>query len=518
MDETELNIMKETLQNLKGSLVDLTEVPPSESKALLDNVSGNLEDVQDTSIGRSFRVGWGPNGRFVRRSKKNVRPIYTSFVPRMSRISRASQRDIVKFHQVLIVSEEDIHTKERINKSLELIFERTTFEQEDDTPFVNETGLTFMDLISNFDTKTIDEHENLTWKLCHALWDDIQLLNEHYEKEIKDYRKARISKWFQISNELRMADHLKLSGYSDDNTDLIFAYLTSKQISKASLTAIKNRDFHLASLISQLYGNDFVKECMNNQLGHWKETEVNNLISPNYSKFFELLSGNVFATTKGLDWRTTISMQMWYGCSLNDPFDEALAAYEEARKSSENISKPFVWYNQPFSDCASDHWAYLDSDKQIFDLHYHLMKLSTDSTYSLEDALLPRSNHVAPLDYRVTWLLHYMIARVFHIRDFSNGGVTVDQTTLKFIFELETLGIWQWAVFIAMFINEPDVRKNVLYELLNRYVHQIPKEKVENFRNFAIKTMKLKEEWFSEAQEIFSKYKEVPGRKRKFSY
>ncbi len=45
------------------------------------------------------------------------------------------------------------------------------------------------------------------------------------------------------------------------------------------------------------------------------------------------------------------------------------------------------------------------------------MKLSSDDTHPLENALLPRTNHVAPLDYRITWLLHYryMIARILRI-------------------------------------------------------------------------------------------------------
>jgi nuclear pore complex protein Nup98-Nup96 len=266
---SDLQRWREKLQDLK----DLNEVDPKE----FDNVSVNLEEIQDSSnshftlMKRSFRVGWGPNGTFVHRSKKNIRPVYTSFIPRTapSRITTISQRDIVKFHQVLI--EEDKHIKERISKSLELIFERSTFGQEDDTPYINPAELSFMDFISVFDTKTIDEHENLTWKLCHALWDDLQIPSEHYDsmglkKATKDCRKARISKWFQISNELKMVDHLKLSG---DDTDLIFVHLTSKQISKASLIAIKNRDFHLASLLSQLYGNDYVKECMKQQLDHW---------------------------------------------------------------------------------------------------------------------------------------------------------------------------------------------------------------------------------------------------------
>jgi nuclear pore complex protein Nup98-Nup96 len=513
--------MRDTLQSLQGAYSEF------DSNAFDNNISVNLEEIQDTSkptytMGRSFRVSWGPNGTYVHRSKKNIRPIYTSFIARTtpSRIAKASQRDIVKFRKVLIVSEDDVHIKERISKSLELIFERSTFGQEEDTPYIKPAELSFMDFISVFDNKTIDEHENLTWKLCHALWDDIQIPSEHYDsmshnKVTKDCRKARISKWFQIANELKMQDHLKLSGYSNDDTDLIFAHLTNKQISKAVLIAIKNREFHLASLISQLYGNDYVKECIKQQLNHWKDTQVDKLISSNHLKLYELLSGNVFATTKGLDWRTTISMQMWYGCRLDDSFDEALNIYDEARRYSEEISNPFVWYNHIN---GNDHWAYLDVNKQTFDLHYHLMKLSTDPTHSLEESLHPRTNHVAPLDYRITWLLHYMIARIYKIRDFIDSEVTVDQTTLKFMFELETLGIWQWAVFIAMFINNPDVRKNILYELLSRYLHQIPKEKVESFQNFAIKKMQLKEAWLFESQEIFSKYKEIPGRKRKFSY
>ncbi|PKY39960.1 hypothetical protein RhiirA4_394075 [Rhizophagus irregularis] len=518
---TELRRMRDNLQSLKGAFSDLNE---ADSNALYDNnISVNLEEIQDTpSMKRSFRVSWGPNGTYVYRSKKNLRPIYTSYIARTTplRIAKASQRDIVRFRKVLIVSEDDVNIKERISKSLELIFEHSTFGQEDDTPYVIPASLSFMDFISVFDTKTIDEHENLTWKLCHALWDDLQIPSEHYDsmsldKVTRDCRKARISKWFQITNELKMPDHLKLSGYSNDDTDLIFAHLTSKQISKAVLIAIKNREFHLASLISQLYGNDYVKECMKQQIDHWKDTQIDKLISLNHLKLYELLSGNVFATTKGLDWRTTISMQMWYGCRLDDSFDEALNIYDEARTDSEEISNPFVWYNHVN---GNDHWKYLDTNKQTFDLHYHLMKLSTDPTHSLEEALHPRTNHVAPLDYRITWLLHYMIARILNIRDFIDSEVMVDQISLKFIFELETLGIWQWAVFIAMFINDPDVRKFMLCELLNRYVHQIPKEKAESFQNFAIKKMQLKEEWLFGSQEMFSKYKEIPGRKRKFGY
>src|SRR3954447_14440357 len=198
---TELQSMREELQTLKGVYSDLNEVDSKE----FDNVSINLEEIQDTSnshytsMRRSFRVGWGPNGIYVHRSKKNIRPIYTSFIPRTapSRITRMSQRDIVKFRQVLIVSEEDKYNKERISKSLELIFERSTFGQEDDTPYINPAELSFMDFISVFDTKTIDVHENLTWKLCHALWDDLQIPSEHYDstslmKATKDCRKARI--------------------------------------------------------------------------------------------------------------------------------------------------------------------------------------------------------------------------------------------------------------------------------------------------------------------------------------
>ncbi|CAG8770860.1 13156_t:CDS:2, partial [Acaulospora morrowiae] len=288
--------------------------------------------------------------------------------------------------------------------------------------------------------------------------------------------------------------------------EAIFGYLTSRNILSASKMAIKNRDFRLAALLSQLGGNDqFFKDRINNQIEHWSQTGLVKLIPKNHLRLYEIMAGNVEASSQGLDWKRALSMHLWYGRYLGEVFVESFNDYEAVRKSS-TVPKP--WYKEDFEKKPPLSWPDSENEDEIFDIHYHLLKLSVDSTHPLDDAILPRSITPSPLDYRVTWLLHIMLARTLRIRDFIDQGSSADRVTLDFVIQLEVLGLWQWALFVSLFLNEPYIRKIVICELLNRLVSTLPSDQLESIEKFAVDQLKIPHEWIAKAKALYSKYKQ----------
>ncbi|CAG8565268.1 6809_t:CDS:10 [Acaulospora colombiana] len=388
--------------------------------------------------------------------------------------------------------------KVRHDSSMKFIFENSVFGREDGIPHVDVdlARVNFENLLKSFENGTISKHETLTWKLGYALWDDIVIPgvnrtdSEDFDKLTEEYRKERISKWFKEAVSSQTTAHIKRAISSNDKGEIIFGYLTSRNILNASKTAVKNRDFRLAALLSQLCGNDkFFKDKIKNQIDHWQETGLVKLIPKGYLRLYEIMAGNVAASNKGLDWKRALGMHLWYGRYLDETFAASFNDYETAQKNSGVV--PIPWYKEEFERKPSLSWPESENVDEIYDVHYHLLKLAVDKTHSLDNAILPRS--ITP---------HLWI-----IGDFVDQGSSADLVTSNLVTQLEVLGLWRWALLASLFLNEPHVRKTVICELLNRLVSTIPVDQLESIENFADQ-IKIPRAWIAKAKALYSKYKE----------
>ncbi|KAF0382647.1 Nuclear pore complex protein Nup98-Nup96 [Gigaspora margarita] len=467
-------------------------------------------------MGRSFRVGWGPNGILVRCSKVcGISNVISAFSPKGKNTGLSKNTgmpSIIQFEQLRIFADTEDKEKRRHNRLMEFIFENSTIGLENGIPYVDTAKINFKSIMDAFQSEDIHRHEELIWKLGHALWDDITIpgvnqITPEVEKIALEKRKERISKWFKNAVSPHASVHVKLAERANNASETIFAYLSSKDIMKASKVAIKNRCFRLATLLSQLCGNDkFFRKHISDQIEHWKQTGVDKLISKDILKLYDLMIGNVIPSIHELDWKRALCMQMWYGSYLDESFDKSFDDYEKARKSA-GIARPKPWYQDDIYPKPLVSWPVSDHE-DIFDVHYHLLKLSVDPTHLLDDALLPLSITSSPLDYRVTWLLHFMLARTLTERDFVGQGTTADRVTLNLVNQLEVLGLHEWSLFAALFINEPFSRKFIICEILNRLVSSVSPERLRDVEKFASDQLKINQQLVDHAKALYSKYRD----------
>lgn len=315
--------------------------------------------------------------------------------------------------------------------------------------------------------------------------------------------KTRVSEWLAVVVKPQVDfDLSKCKGVSQ-----VFHHLTGRNISKAVVEAIKNRDFRLATILSQiggsgsqvavqdLLGNLF---CANGAHGRggtdfdtlndiiaqvllWNDSKKSgkNAVEDDYLAIWNLLGGCIdnwdeTILQPSFDWKRTFALFFWY-------------AEGGALSLSESIER----YELNFADNAfHPPHAYLNSNFK--DTQFQLLKLATDNRYSLEAAIHPLGQHRKLLDSRTSWLLGEMLTSVKGIRSFGDTvmevitrtgddgqsvkktsndrrSLTADRMTLDVIFQLESLQLWKWAVFLATYLSTHSAREKTIKSLITKY-------------------------------------------------
>ncbi|CAJ0901265.1 10553_t:CDS:10 [Entrophospora sp. SA101] len=497
-------------------------------------------------LSHSFKVSWGPNFTLVKitdkRAKTTVLDIPSSSSSAFSFLDKKKKNhessssnnkllfqpmNIVRINEVLLFPRDEMNEAKEIHiKQLEHLFNNSTFEQADNVPCVDLNPSikfsSFYDILSsssyndsNNKNITSVRHEIQTWNLAHILWDidDDNLPDKLLLKTKRQF----LSKWFEQAADPYVKRDLVNEFPTDCSTAdeyfrYIFILLSGHQLKQATLKTIKINSF-LATLLCQVGGSPQFRNYIGEQIKIWKkfvtktDYENNSLL-----RLFYLMQGASIPESLpdhvNLGWVRLLGMFFWYGLLNNQPFEAALDQYEEAQQNSiefqsKIIPEPLAWYIQ---DDDNDSWSSFKDSSRVFDAQYHLLKINIDSTYTLEESLLPRSFTRSPLDYRLTWMFHAMLARIKRKRDFVEGSYMSDAMTLNFVSQIEQLGIWKWALYISLFLNEPHTREKAIKDILNRNIPKTSMDQLSSIEQFAIEHLKIPKEWFAEAKALYSKY------------
>ncbi|KAI8615851.1 nuclear protein 96-domain-containing protein [Chytriomyces sp. MP71] len=543
---------------------DPTALPmPVLNESIVMSRSNHVVDA-GLFMGRSFRGGWGPKGEFaVSGRTAGSDSVSQVKIVRVSAFSWETERD--KSKRTALAETE----KARHIKCLELILNRTAvystraasnsaatgeanrvvvtgslenrslLQSSSSIPQaicplgVINRGFQFSELMavvsSRDNSAEFGRDEPSVWMLASAIFDDIDdaAIRETISSEkvideiLTALRKERISDWLRKS----IADK-GVPTASSNSADTVFAHLLSRKVADAIATAIKNRDFRLATTLSQVAGvggrsvvrksgsdglhgvsaghgvvsrssmNDLAREHIVYQIHVWMADAEQNGIAPEYLKLWKLISGDLRVWDAAVvgaaqDWRQALGLFLWYaeggGLSLN----HALAAYDDAWKAGSGLhAKPPIL-------------AYL-ADKGTAttlrrDICYNLLKVVTDDSLFLESLLLPAAVGRNLLDHRVSWLLWLVLSRAKMVREFSTHtslvqvrsaetrmdhdgdededddvlgsffvSGTADACTLSLCASLGALGLWQWAIFVALFLSTQAGREAVVRDILAR--------------------------------------------------
>ncbi len=134
-------------------------------------------------------------------------------------------------------------------------------------------------------------------------------------------------------------------GFAGSSLDALFSRLTGKQVYEAAKLALEEKDYKLATLVSQSTSYTSFSQDILAQLSIWQESGALSLISDKRLKIYKLLSGDVNTTVKyctscdllyyrGLDWKRCFSLHFWYGTQSNATIDSILTQYEKSSKAN----------------------------------------------------------------------------------------------------------------------------------------------------------------------------------------
>ena len=276
----------------------------------------------------------------------------------------------------------------------------------------------------------------------------------------------------------------------------------------------------LATLIAQASSGgeeDEFRLDLLDQLSVWRSSGVDVLISTEYRRIFELLSGNVtwsrgngkreeseavrdLSIVGGLDWVRTFALYLHYDAHFDSSLAEALERYEANIGGEADVVPPLPPYLERDIRPGSQRFRQaVRSGSYQRDMLFHLLKLFCSPSYELENAAQPLSVGSNELDFSTPFHVAQLLSSVLlgqagngSGRDFGdridlgvdnhdlaeeanlkgNSGRS-DRLCVDYAMQLEAMGLWRWAAFVLLHLELKSSRKDCVQALLARKVDEL---------------------------------------------
>ncbi|KAM9319705.1 LOW QUALITY PROTEIN: nuclear pore complex protein Nup98-Nup96 [Gastrophryne carolinensis] len=482
-------------------------------------------------MGRSFRVGWGPNwtlahcGEVITESvsmgdAENAEGMDYGFLPK-PRSAKALVESPFKIHLEKLSLEEKGKDLQSYLIPLEIELKNSTVEAEACPRLVPNPGFAAIHDYAGWvgeawqelsSLEPVIKQWRLTWTMCKALWGQLQDLEASLD-ETNEYverlqRRKAFSHWLADTAAERIESEVVM--YQKERAiEAVFSYLTGCRISEACRLAQKSGDHRLSMLLSQLVGSQQLQELMTMQLEDWHKLQVDTFIQDERLKVYTLLSGiavwqssdkkSINVCTQ-LDWKRALAIHLWYMLPPTASIAQALQKYEEAfQESEEGLS--YACYPLPSyledTNLSMDSDAFSSSIQR--DVCFHLLKLYSDRSHDLRQLLDPRTITSDPLDHRLSWHL-WMVLQALnytHLSEKSQGLLHASYAA-----QLENVGLWEWAIFVFLHIPDDTIREFSVRELLNRHcsLRETPESLTKE--KFLVEKLCIPAQWIHDAKAI----------------
>ena len=495
-------------------------------------ISGSTNFITDAAaiLGRSFRVGWGPNGKFA----------HSGF---WSMSSNQSKQNASSVHIEKVVSEQKrtagsilnspaLQTSERAQKvctkCLEIHMQHTLDSQPDGS---EDMKCHFLSQVSAVPSRELNrkvlgvDDENIQ-SVCdsHAtamevsadedevqsihvrgIWSLMTSIFSQIDASSDDYniiRRQKVSDWLKGHAAWAVGKELGAKDLSD--LEKVILSLSKRGIQKATEQVLALKDPRLASLIAMAGCHGHMKEDISQQLEVWKSNSMDSLIQPDRLQIYELLSGNLenilpkFAS----DWRRALACIMWYEQSALDPVENSLQSFLAFHKAG------FV--NSPFPMYAEFGGSYSDRSDTAFEL---LKFLDSKHGPELRGILNTSGYTTDSLDYSLSWLI-LSVLEGLGVLNFDESNDEDKESMLHVhmghILQLEYLGVDpEWMLYAALHVPNsearPYLREDFVCQILNRTVSQWidNQERID----FFTKKLGIPRKWISGARALWHKYR-----------
>ncbi|XP_058271327.1 nuclear pore complex protein Nup98-Nup96 isoform X2 [Hemibagrus wyckioides] len=485
-------------------------------------------------MGRSFRVGWGPNWTLVHcgkplvtseESKDQTKDVLGfSFLPRPTKIRQITQSPF-KVHIEQVVGMEPKETSQNLavyHKPLEIGLKHSTISTDDICPFIQpEKGVNALHDYAKWIVEVLKQagagdvvlgHWQQVWTLCEALWG--RLGEQDLEPESgggyreQHARRHSFSRWLSESAAQRIEEEVCQSK-TQSHVDAIFSYLTGHCISEACRLAQKNGDHRLSLLLSQAVGSQLSRDLLALQLADWNRMQTDSFIQEDRLHIFALLAGKpVWETTdcclnvcSKLDWKRCLAVHLWYMLPPTASVADALTKYETAFQGLEDGRRYACAPLPPYMDDVDletfEEMEDAESKKTLYDICFHLLKLYSDKHYSLQQLLDPTTVTAEQLDYRLSWHL-WNVLQALNYTHLSVPRQNLLHTS--YAAQLESAGLWEMAVFVLLHIPDSQLREHAVREILNQHCTLEETEESAEKERFLTNKLLIPMQWIHEAK------------------
>uniref|UniRef100_A0A8C1VCF4 Nuclear pore complex protein Nup98-Nup96 n=1 Tax=Cyprinus carpio TaxID=7962 RepID=A0A8C1VCF4_CYPCA len=491
--------------------------------------------------GRSFRVGWGPNWTLVHcgdqlsvtetMKEQSAEIMGFGFLPKPTKSKPITESPFkVRMEQVVgLEPKQSAESLALYHRPLEIGLKHSTINTEDYCPFIQPAkgvdalhGYAEWIMEVNKDIRGGDAclaHWRQVWTLCAALWGrlgDRDVETEQYSDYQQQLERRRsFSHWLSecaaecIEEEVGRA-------LQRSHAEAIFSYLTGHCISKACKLSQKSGDHRLALLLSQAVGSQFCRDLLALQLSDWNNMQTDSFIEEDRLRIFALLAGKpVWQSTDScinvcseLDWKRCVAVHLWYMLPPTASVADALAKYESAFQGSEEVKRYACPPLPPYVDelellGLDEEMDETESKKPLFDICFHLLKLYSDRFvivhYTLQQLLDPSTVTADHLDYRLSWHLWNVLQALNY-----NHLSTPCQGLLhaSYAAQLESVGLWEMAIFVLLHIPDSGRRESAVREMLNLHCSLEETEESMEKEQFLTEKLLIPIQWIHQAKAI----------------
>lgn len=492
-------------------------------------------------MGRSFRVGWGPNGLLIHSgvpvSGNDHQGILSSVITiekvAIDKVTRDETNEVKKDAvDLLFKSPLDLHKSlnHRILEvevgSLKLSLQKVVCDRLALSDIcrryieVVERQLEVSGMLPSVRMSLM--HQVIVWELIKVLFseretggqtvfgvddleEDMMLDGKASRSEIDPealplMRRADFSYWLQESVYHRVQEDLSCLSESDD-LEQIFLFLTGRQLDAAVELAASRGDVRLACLLGEAGGSMVNRSDIAHQLDLWRTKGMDfNFIEKERRLLFELLSGNIHNALAGksIDWKRFLGLLMWYELPPDTALPAVFHTYQHLLSEGKAPYPVPVYIDEgPVEKTVATEGRY--------DLAYYLMLLhaSEDGKFAgLKSMFSAFASTDDPLDYHMIWHQRGILEA---IGAFTSSDLYI--LDMAYVSQLLCLGKCHWAIYVVLHMPScedfPYLHSTVIREILFQYCDTWSSQ--EDQRKF-IEDLGIPSQWLHEAMAVYFQY------------
>ncbi|XP_057480539.1 nuclear pore complex protein NUP96 [Actinidia eriantha] len=494
-------------------------------------------------MGRSFRVGWGPNGTLVHAgapvgsndlqrvlsSVINVEKVAIDKVIRDE--SNKVREELIEFcfdaplnlHKDINHETKEVEVGSFKIKLLKPVCTRSMLSEICRSHIgIIERHLEVPGLSSS--ARVVLMHQVMVWELIKVLFSDTEMSGQlkpvgaDNEEEMMNDRKevspevdsealplirrAEFSYWLQESVCHKVQDEVSSLGESND-LEHIFLLLTGRQLDAAVELAASRGDVRLACLLSQAGGSMVNRSDIARQLDLWRNNDLDfNFIEKDRIRLYELLAGNIQGALQDIqvDWKRFLGLLMWHQLPPDTSLPIVFHTYQELLDDGRAPYPVPVYIDEgPVEEAVN--W----NIGERFDLAYYLMLLhaSKESKFgALKTMFSTYASTYDPLDYHMIWHQRTVLEAA---GTFTSNDLHV--LDMGLVSQLLCLGQCHWAIYVVLHMPHRDdfpyLQATLIREILFQYCEAWSTQELQ--RQF-IEDLGVPSAWLHEAMAVYFNY------------